>query len=77
MMMNIIKTCLHQVAKYCHAIPDAALILISRLAVASVFWRSVQTKISGWEVFDQSWQFYNLSSSTFMLFQYEYGLPVL
>lgn len=75
--MGFIKTFLNTFAKYCHSIPDSVIVLITRLAVASVFWRSVQSKISGWEVFDQSLQFYNLSSSTFMLFQYEYSLPIL
>ena len=75
--MGYVKKCLAMSARYCGAIPDAAIVLLSRLAVVSVFWRSVQSKITGWELFDQSFQFYNLSSSTFMLFQYEYGLPVL
>lgn len=75
--MSFFKSFLAVTTKYCSAIPDSAIVLLSRLAVASVFWRSVQTKITGWELFDQSFQFYNLSSSTFMLFQYEYNLPVL
>ena len=75
--MGFIKTFLDMSGRYCKAIPESAIILISRLAVATVFWRSVQTKITGWEFLDQSWQFYNLSASTFMLFQYEYALPVL
>jgi hypothetical protein len=33
-----------------------------------VFWRSVQTKITGWELFGQSFKFFNLSPTTFMLF---------
>jgi putative oxidoreductase len=58
-------------------IPQSTVLLVARLAVASVFWRSVQTKITGWELFGQSLEFFNLSSSTFMLFQYEYHLPLL
>lgn len=75
--MNFIKKIFKQLEKICLLIPDAIIVLVSRLAVASVFWRSVQTKISGWEMFDQSFQFYNLSSSTFLLFRYEYDLPLL
>jgi len=59
------------------SIPEDILAITARLAIASVFWRSAQTKISGWSFLDQSWQFYNLSDSTFMLFQYEYQIPVL
>lgn len=58
-------------------IPEDLVALVSRLAIASVFWRSVQTKIAGWEVFGQSLQFFNVTPSTVMLFQYEYQLPLL
>lgn len=58
-------------------LPEDLVSLVSRLAIASVFWRSVQTKISGWELFGQSLQFFNVSSSTVLLFQYEYRLPLL
>jgi putative oxidoreductase len=58
-------------------IPESALLLLARLAIASVFWRSVQTKITGWELFGQSWQFFKLAGSTVMLFQFEYRLPLL
>ena len=75
--MNLIKKLLNQVEKICLMLPDWFIILLSRFAVATVFWRSVQTKITGWEMLGQSFQFYNLSSSTFLLFQYEYDLPLL
>lgn len=58
-------------------IPEDLSLLLSRFAIASVFWRSAQTKISGWEFLDQSWQFYNVTSSARLLFQYEYNLPLL
>jgi putative oxidoreductase len=58
-------------------LPEDIVILVSRVAICSVFWRSVQTKITGWEVYGQSLQFFNISASTVMLFQYEYQLPVL
>ena len=51
--------------------------LLCRVAVATPFWRSVQTKISGWEFFGQSWKFWDLSASTFMLFDNEYTVPLL
>jgi putative oxidoreductase len=58
-------------------IPESAILLLARVAMASVFWRSVQTKITGWELLGQSFKFFNLSPTTFMLFQYEYQLPLL
>ena len=58
-------------------LPEDIIAITARLAVTIIFWRSVQTKISGWNFFDQSWQFYNLNDSTFMLFQYEYNLPLI
>ena len=60
-----------------NSIPEDIIAITARLAIASVFWRSAQTKIIGWELFDQSWQFYNVSTSTLMLFQYEYNLPLI
>ncbi len=57
--------------------PQEILTIVARLAIASVFWRSAQTKIAGGEVFGQKWQFYNVTDSTFMLFEYEYALPII
>jgi putative oxidoreductase len=48
-------------------IPTSALSLIARIGVAGVFWRSGQTKVSGFEVTD----------STYYLFREEYALPVI
>ena len=59
------------------ALPEDIIALTARIAIFTVFWRSAQTKISGWDFLDQSWQFYNLNDSTFMLFQYEYNLPII
>lgn len=71
-----LPTKLWQQCNACAAgIPEDLVALSTRLAIASVFWRSVQTKITGWEVFGQSLQFFNVSPSTVMLFQYEYQLP--
>lgn len=75
--MNFISSRNTKIQQIFSHIPESFIILLSRIAIASVFWRSVQTKITGWEVFAQSFQFYNLSASTFMLFRYEYDLPLL
>jgi putative oxidoreductase len=48
-------------------IPNAAVALLSRVAVASVFWRSGQTKVMGFHIRDE----------TFVLFREEYKVPLL
>jgi putative oxidoreductase len=48
-------------------IPSSILGLIVRLGVADVFWRSGQTKVSGWHVTD----------SAIQLFRDEYKLPLI
>jgi len=58
-------------------VPAWFVALLCRLAVATQFWHSVQTKISGWELFGQSWKVWDLSASTFMLFENEYTVPLL
>jgi len=63
--------------RLCARIPDDLLLLLNRIAIASVFWRSAQSKISGWEFLEQSWQFFNVSQSAILLFRFEYDLPLL
>jgi putative oxidoreductase len=75
--MNLLSRMLRHCNQIAGLLPEALVSLVSRLAIASVFWRSVQTKISGWELFGQSLQFFNVSPSTVLLFQYEYQLPLL
>ncbi len=48
-------------------IPYSAIALLSRLAVAQVFWRSGQTKVSG----------FHIREETFVLFREEYKVPLL
>jgi len=48
-------------------IPYSAVALISRFALASVFWRSAQTKVNG----------FSIREETFYLFQEEYKVPLL
>jgi len=76
-MITTIVQLLNKPTKLLKSLPEDIIALTARLAVAAVFWRSAQTKISGWDFFGQSWQFYNLNDSTFMLFQFEYGIPLL
>ncbi len=58
-------------------IPEDLLAISARIAIATVFWNSAQTKISGGSFLDQSWNVFNLNQSTFMLFEYEYSLPLI
>ncbi len=48
-------------------IPYGATALVSRFALASVFWRSGQTKVSG----------FSIREETFFLFREEYKVPLL
>jgi putative oxidoreductase len=48
-------------------IPYSAVALASRFALASVFWRSAQTKVSG----------FSIREETFFLFRDEYKVPLL
>jgi putative oxidoreductase len=70
---SLYRSC-HQVFE---RLPTGLVLLLTRLALASVFWRSAQTKISGWNFAGQSWQFFNVGDSAMTLFQYEYKLPLI
>ncbi len=48
-------------------IPDSALSLFARIAIAGIFWRSGQTKVNGWEI----------NEFTFEMFKSEYNLPLI
>ena len=48
-------------------IPGSAVGLVSRFAIADVFWRSGETKVDGWQV----------TQSTIDLFREEYQVPLL
>ena len=52
---------------YFAKIADWAMSLLARFAVAGIFWRSGQTKVTGWE----------LNEFTYMLFETEYALPFI
>jgi putative oxidoreductase len=49
-------------------IPYSLVALLARFAVASVFWRSGQTKVEG---------FFHIKDNTFYLFREEYKVPLL
>ncbi len=76
-MTKIIVATLDRTNQIMAMVPTWFVSLLTRFAVASLFWRSVQTKISGWGLFEQSWKFWNVSESTFLLFENEYSVPLL
>ena len=76
-MANVITNTLNRLSEMMALLPEWFVSLVIRFAVVSVFWRSAQTKISGWELFGQNFKFWNLSESTFLLFDYEYSVPLL
>ena len=49
-------------------IPYSLVALVARFAVASIFWRSGQTKVDG---------FFHIKDNTFFLFREEYKVPLL
>ncbi|MEX2354025.1 MAG: DoxX family protein, partial [Gammaproteobacteria bacterium] len=76
-MQTIITSMFKKLETLTQLVPEWFVALFVRISIASVFWRSAQTKISGGELFGQNWKFWDLSENTFMLFQYEYSLPIL
>jgi len=57
--------------------PEDVLALVARIAIGLVFWKSAQTKIVGDSILGQKWEFFNLGDTTFMLFEYDYALPII
>lgn len=51
----------------CRAIPLELVLILSRLSIAATFWRSGQTKVSG----------FGLNDSALYLFETEYRLPLI
>lgn len=66
--MSVLITWLEAGRRLAERIPYSIVALVARLAVASVFWRSAQTKVDG---------FFHIKDTTFFLFREEYKVPVL
>ena len=65
--MSTLMTWLAAGRRLAERVPYRIVALVARLAVASVFWRSAQTKVDGLHIKD----------TTFFLFREEYKVPVL
>ncbi|HML92664.1 DoxX family protein [Methyloceanibacter sp.] len=66
--MSILTEWLERGRRLAESVPYSAVALVARISVASVFWRSAQTKV------DETLQ---LKNSTFFLFREEYKVPII
>jgi len=66
--MSALVNLLEAGRRLAEAIPYSLVALIARLSVATVFWRSAQTKV------DES---FLVLDKTFLLFEYEYQVPLI
>lgn len=66
--MSVLIDWLETGRRWAERIPYSVVALVARLAVASVFWRSAQTKVG---------EYLQVKSSTFYLFREEYKVPVI
>lgn len=62
-----IKQTINKAVGLAEKIPYSAIALLTRIAVADVFWRSGQTKVDGWQI----------TETTFDLFREEYRVPLI
>ncbi|ODS24747.1 hypothetical protein AB835_02180 [Candidatus Endobugula sertula] len=59
------------------AIPEWVVNIAMRLVIFKIFWFSVQTKIVGWTIGGQHFAFWNVTDNTFLLFDFEYNIPLI
>ncbi|MGH1485909.1 MAG: DoxX family protein [Cellvibrionaceae bacterium] len=58
-------------------IPEFVVNLAMRLVIFKVFWFAVQTKIAGLTIAGQHFAFWSVTDNTFLLFDFEYGIPLI
>lgn len=58
-------------------VPMSLILLLARIGVGTVFIVSAQTKVVEWSLLDALTFNLTLGDNTFMLFEYEYALPIL
>jgi len=76
-MKNSLCKALGPIDNLLSMIPEWAVSLAMRLVIFKVFWFSVQTKITGLTIGGQHFAFWNVTDSTFLLFDFEYGIPLI
>ena len=76
-MANPIQAVNGAVEKLTNWIPTCVIAIMLRLSMFFVFWPSAQTKIIGPSIAGQKWQFWNLGDNVFLLFAWEYQLPLI
>jgi putative oxidoreductase len=76
-MKNYLCKVLGPIDSLLSTIPEWAVNLAMRLVIFKVFWFSVQTKITGLTIGGQHFAFWNVTDSTFLLFDFEYGIPLI
>jgi len=78
---SLLTDLLHQFIELCSRIPNSLLAFLARFSIASVFWKSGETKIQGFAVdiingeFTLGWP--RLSDTVVDLFRDEYHLPLI
>lgn len=76
-MKQIICKALSPIDKLLASIPEWIVNLAMRIVIFKVFWFSVQTKITGLTIGGQHFAFWNVTDNTFLLFDFEYGIPLI
>lgn len=76
-MKNILCKILSPVNNAFTSIPAVVVNVAMRLVIFKVFWMSAQTKITGWTIAGQHFAFWNITDNTFLLFDFEYGIPLI
>ncbi|EGG94119.1 putative integral membrane protein [gamma proteobacterium IMCC1989] len=76
-MKNYLCKVLGPIDSLLSMIPEWVVNLAMRLVIFKVFWFSVQTKITGLTIGGQHFAFWNVTDSTFLLFDFEYGIPLI
>ncbi|MFT5083452.1 MAG: putative oxidoreductase [Lentisphaeria bacterium] len=75
--MKILTTINSYAKKVSDIVPEWLVALTIRASLFFVFWKSVQTKISGFSIGDQNFAFWGVTDTTIAIFEYEYDLPLL
>jgi len=75
--MKILSTIDQYAKKISQLVPESLIALTARAAIFFVFWKSVQTKITGLTIGGQNFAFWGVTDTTVTIFEYEYDLPLL